>query len=219
MRVGDIMSTPVISVTPEHSLKAVARLFQRNRIAAVPVLDGGRVVGVVSKTDIVRREQAFELERGRRLGGRLRRGTRAASLATVGDVMVSPAITVEPTLSAVGCAWLMTEHDAHHLPVLDRGKLIGIVSRSDLVRAFARSDEQIRAEIVEQILPSFAPAADDVEITVSNGEVVLTGEVDDESTLRLLPHAVRSVIGVAEITCELQAMRSTPLVDVVSPTL
>jgi CBS domain-containing protein len=219
MRVGDIMSTPVITVTPEHSLKAVARLFERNRIAAVPVVDGGRVVGVVSKTDIVRREQVFELDRARRLGGRLRRGTRAARSATAGDAMASPAITVDPTLSAVGCAWLMIEHDAHHLPVLDRGKLTGIVSRSDLVRAFARSDEQIRAEIVEQILPSFAPAADDVEIMVSNGEVVLTGEVDDESTLRCLPHAVRSVIGVVDVDCELRATRSTRLVDVVSPML
>jgi CBS domain-containing protein len=219
MRVGDIMSTPVISVTPEHSLKAVARLFERNGIAAVPVVDGGRVVGVVSKTDIVRREQAFELERGHRRSNRLRRGTRAARGVTAADAMVSPAITVDPTRSAVGCAWLMTEHDAHHLPVLDHGELIGIVSRSDLVRAFARSDEQIRAEIVEQILPSFAPSADEVEIMVSNGEVVLTGEVDDESTLRCLPHAVRSVIGVVEVTCALRARRSTPLVDVVSPML
>ena len=219
MRVGDIMSTPVISVEPGRSLKAVARLLDRTRIAAVPVVEQGEVLGVVSKTDIVRREQAFELERGGGLARRLGRGRRASHVATAGEAMVSPAITVDPTLSAVGAAWLMTEHDAHHLPVLDRGKLTGIVSRSDLVRAFARSDDQIRTEILAQILPSFAVPENDVEVTVANGEVVLTGEVDDESTLRCLPHAVRSVIGVVDVRCELHAKRARPLVDVVSPLL
>ena len=220
MRVRDIMSAPVISVAPDRSLKAVARLLDRNRIAAVPVVERGEVVGIVSKTDIVRREQAFELEHGGRgLARRLGRGARPAHVATAGEAMVSPAISVDPTLSAVGAAWLMTEHDAHHLPVLDHGKLAGIVSRSDLVRAFARSDDQIRAEIVDQILPSFAVSANDVEVAVSNGEVVLTGDVDDESTRRCLPHAVRSVIGVVDVRCEVHAARARPFVDVISPTL
>jgi CBS domain-containing protein len=122
-------------------------------------------------------------------------------------------------LSAVGSAWLMTQHDAHHLPVTDRGALVGIVSRSDLVRAFARSDDQIRGEIVDEILPAFALSANDIAVSVSNGEVILAGEVDDDLTARALPHAVRSVIGVVAVGGELHSSRRTPLVDAVTPTL
>jgi CBS domain-containing protein len=220
MRVQDIMSTPVLSVSPDRSLKAVARLFDRNRISAVPVVEDGRVIGIVSKTDIIEREQAFEVGVAAGwLGRRVRHGRAAPRARTARDAMTSPALTVSPVLSAVGSAWLMTEHDAHHLPVVDRGKLVGIVTRSDLVRAFARSDDQIRAEIIGEILPALTLSANDIAVSVSNGEVVLAGEIEDELTARCLPHAVRSVIGVVEVRCDLRAGRPTPLVDVVSPTL
>ena len=219
MRVRDLMSWPVLSVPPDRGLKAVARLLDRNRVSAVPVVEEGRVIGMLSKTDLVRREQAFELEDAGWIGRRLGRRAHARRITTARDAMSSPPVTVAPTLSAVGAAWLMTEHDAHHLPVVERGKLVGMVSRSDLVRGFARSDEQIRAEIVGEILPMFEISPNDVEVSVSNGEVILSGAVADELTARCLPHAMRRVIGVVEVASRLEASRQYPLVDVVTPTL
>jgi CBS domain-containing protein len=218
MRVKDMMSSPVLSVAPDRGIKAIAQLLDRNRVAAVPVVENGQVVGIVSKSDLVTREQAFELDAGW-IGRRLHRPPQPRQGRTARDVMTSPALTVAPTLSAVGAAWLMTEHDAHHLPVVDRDKLVGIVSRSDLVRAFARSDDQIREEIVGEVLPAFSLSANDVQVSVSNGEVILSGAIEDELTARCLPHAVQSVVGVVEIDSRLEASRRIPLVDVVSPTL
>ena len=144
MRVRDIMSSPVLTVAPDRGIKAIARLLDRNRVAAVPVIENGQVVGIVSKSDLVTREEAFELDDVGWIGRHLRRRPEPRPVRTARELMTSPALTVAPSLSAVGAAWLMTEHDAHHLPVVDRDELVGIVSRSDLVRAFARSDEQIR---------------------------------------------------------------------------
>jgi CBS domain-containing protein len=219
MRVRDLMSRTVLSVPPDRGLKAVARLLERNRVSAVPVVEDGRVIGVLSKTDLVRREQAFELESAGWFRRRFGRRAGRQRVTTVEDAMTSPAVTVSPTLSAVGAAWLMTEHDAHHLPVVERGKLVGIVSRSDLVRGFARSDEQIKAEIVTEILPSLEISPNDVEVSVSNGEVILSGALDDELSARYLPHAVRRVIGVVEVDCRPDASKRYPLVDAATPTL
>jgi CBS domain-containing protein len=219
MRVKDMMSSPVLSVAPDRGIKAVARLLDRNRVAAVPVVENGQVVGIVSKSDLVTREQAFELDGAGWIGRRLHRRPEPRPGRTARDVMTSPALTVAPSLSAVGAAWLMTEHDAHHLPVVDRDKLVGIVSRSDLVRAFARSDDQIREEIVGEVLPAFSLSANDVQVSMSNGEVILGGAIEDELTARCLPHAVQSVVGVVEVDSRLRASRRIPLVDVVSPTL
>lgn len=219
MRVRDIMSSPAIVVSPEASLKEVARLLAERSISAVPVVEGGRVCGILSKSDIVRREQAFEAENGRGPLGWLRRHAPAEHVVTARDAMTSPPLTVDPTVSAVGTAWLMTEHDAHHLPVVDRGEVVGMVTRSDLVRAFARSDEQIRAEIVNDVLPSLGCSPNDVDVTVVNGDVTLAGGVCDDLVAKCLPHAVRGVIGVVDVHCVVEAAHHQPLVDVVTPTL
>jgi len=220
VRVRDIMSSPVVAVPPERPLKEVVRLFDRHRVSALPVVEEDRVCGIVSKTDIVLREQVFERDaphhRFARLVGRDVRSVGDAT--TAADVMTAPAVTVDTKTSAVGAAWLMAENDVHHLPVVDRGRLVGIVSRSDLVRAFARSDEQIHTEIVDEVLPSLDVSPASVAVAVTQGEVVLTGRVEDDAIARCLPHAVRAVLGVVDVRAELEPAHA-PTVDRVTPLL
>lgn len=204
MRVQDVMTADVRVVSPQASLKEVAALMASQEISGVPVVEDGRPVGVVTQSDIVRMQQQAESE----LVGRRwlrRRAGQPLPKRTVGDVMSQPPVTATPTLSVVGAAWRMTQHDVSRLLVVTEGRLVGIITRSDLVRAFARSDAQIRTEIVDEVLPSLSVSANDVRITVDNGSVVLSGEVEDELDAHCLPHAVRSVIGVIDVSSTIRA--------------
>src|SRR5689334_6599668 len=113
------MSRPVSRVAPETPLKEVARILSVERISGVPVVEHGGVVGVVSEADIVRIEQGDPIEQ--------------VEPRTAGDAMSAPAVTIGPGRSAADAARLMTEKGVKRLPVVLRGELVGIVSRSDLV--------------------------------------------------------------------------------------
>ena len=205
MRVQEIMSAPVHSVSPATGLKDVARALERHGISGAPVVDDGRVLGVVSQADVVRFEQRGEREPGRRRRLMRQLSRRSKPARTARDAMSQPAVTVDPHTSAVGAAWLMTEQDVTRLPVVERGRLVGIVTRTDLVRAFARSDDGIRREIVEEVLPSLDLSSNDVRVSVENGDVVLEGEVEQEVDARCLPHAVSAVVGVVDVRSEVTA--------------
>lgn len=213
MRVEDVMTREVEVVERRTGLKDVARLLSMHEISGVPVVEDGVPVGVVSESDLVAKEQESEAETVRRR--RLLRQRPRVDAVVAEDVMTAPPVTVTPQSSAVGAAWLMTERDIGRLLVVKNDRLVGIVTRSDLVRAFGRSDEQIRAEIVGDVLPALGVSANDVSVAVDDGIVLLAGEVEDELEARCLPHAVRAVLGVVEVRCELAArQRRRPPVGV-----
>ena len=149
------MTTDVVTVTPETSLKEVAQLLVANRIAGVPVCDvDGEVVGVVSEADVLWKELGLPETAGGFLDRILESAygnTERASALTAAEAMTSPAITIAPDSAVARAAELMIEHRVNRLPVVAGGRLVGIVARADLVRAFTRSDEEIeRAEPVER---------------------------------------------------------------------
>ena len=220
MRVSEIMTTPLISVGPHAQLKEVAQLLVKHRITGVPVVDAaGALMGIVSQADLVREEQLAEAESltsTRRMRRRQRR--RDVAHRTAADVMTAPALTVELRCSAVRAAWLMTEHDVNRLIVVDGEEPVGIVTRTELIAAFARSDEDVRAEIVANVFPALEVSPNDVDVAIESGEVVLSGEVEDELQARWLPHAVRCVLGVVAVESRLRA-RHAHAVDLVTPRL
>lgn len=218
MRVKEIMAGPLVCVGPQTPLKEVAQLLLRHRITGVPVIDEtGSVLGVVSQADLVREEQAAESESLRSGTHRIRlRRTRDVPRRTAADVMSAPALEVEPQSSAVRAAWLMSQHDVNRLIVMERGVAVGIVTRTDLIRAFARSDEDVRREIVEDVLPSLGMSPNDIAVSVDRGEVVLSGALDDELQARWLPHAVRCVLGVVAVDSRLEPGH-TPVEELVTP--
>jgi CBS domain-containing protein len=213
MRVEELMTSPVVTVSPQTPLKTVAHLLVENGIAGVPVCDeDGRVVGVVSEGDIVARE------RGEHAAGRRSRLLPwlldpAAALPavklearTAGDAMTSPAITIESWQTVSDAVAIMLDRDVERLPVLRDGRLVGIVTRADLVGAFSRSDEEIEHEIREEVLlRSFWVQDDDIQLTVRNGEVALTGVVESELMTELVPEAIRRVPGVVAVETKLRA--------------
>jgi CBS domain-containing protein len=131
-------------------------------------------------------------------------GAERLDARTAGEAMTSPAITVEEWYSPATAASLMIEHGVHRLPVLKRGLLVGIISRADLVRAFARPDSDIARDIREDVvLRAFWLPPEQVSIQVFEGEVTLRGELDSKLAVELLPEAVSRVPGVVSVRSKL----------------
>jgi len=208
MKVQDLMTKDVLSVTPEASLKDVAAALVEQRISGMPVCDlDGRVLGVVSEADIVVKAGGGP---GRSSGmrARLANGSkteeRKASARTAGEAMTAPAITIGPLGSAYAAARLMIEHRVNRLPVVRGKKVVGIVTRADLVRAFCRKNAEIAREIREDVIVRTAllqPGL--VRVGVEHGEVTLEGQVDRRSDARVIESLAARVPGVVGVTSKM----------------
>lgn len=205
MKIEDVMTRDVITVAPESSLKAVGEKLAVHRISGVPVVDDGRVLGVVSEADILEKEA---VEPQQSLGRRLRRAKPAGakkSARTAREAMTSPAVTLTPQALVAQAARLMVERGINRLPVVSEEGLVGIVSRADLVRAFVRSDQEIERELREEVAVKtlwMDPA--ELEISVQGGDVTLGGEVDLKADAELLERFAARVPGVVSVRSRLR---------------
>jgi CBS domain-containing protein len=211
MRVRDVMTRRVISVAPETPLKEVARLLADNGISGVPVVEGGRVLGIVSEADFLMKEQ--EVPPGRRSllawlfeatdGQRARQDKLHATTAR--EAMTAPAIVIGPEHGIREAAALMTRNRINRLPVLEDGELVGIVTRADLVETFLVSDEALERRIGEEIIrDTMWMRPDEIEVTVAEGIATLAGSVDRRSTATILERLVGQVDGVVGVRSELR---------------
>ena len=156
--VRDVMSTPAVSVTRDTSYKELAaRLFELG-VSGFPVVDdGGKVIGVVSEADMLAKEALEDGCHGVRgmVAAIVHRSEhRKAGAATAGELMTSPAVTVAADDTVEHAAARMYIRGLKRLPVVDAdGRLVGIVSRSDVLAVFDRLDEEIRALRSIQVLP------------------------------------------------------------------
>jgi CBS domain-containing protein len=210
VRVEDIMSTDVLAVSPQTPLQRVAELLVRRNVSGLPVIEAdGQVVGVVSQSDILQKEREPRSDSG--LVGRLwrrRRDVEAKCEArTAGEAMTSPPVTAHPSMRVSQAATLMLERGVDQLVVvkgwsLDRvakdTTLAGIVTRGDCVRAFARADKVIGAEIRE-IVTKHGLSSREVAVGVNRGEVVLDGELERRSEAEGLADAAARVPGVVSV--------------------
>jgi CBS domain-containing protein len=207
MIVSQLMTRDVLTVRPETSLKDVAALLATHRISGLPVVQDGEVLGVVSEADILYKERGPQAPRDgilARLRPRADIAERKAAARTAGEAMTSPALTVGPRRRVAEAARLMIERGVNRLPVVDRSGLVGIVTRADLVRAFDRPDVEIARDIRDDVLTkTFWLSPADVQVTVTNGAVVLSGAVDTRTLAELLPRFVQSVPGVVSVAADL----------------
>jgi CBS domain-containing protein len=208
-RVEQLMTSTVVTVTPDMPLPEVAALLVRHRISGVPVVVDEEVVGVVSEADILAKERGEQTrEEDRFLAWLLRHDTdklrEKMAARTAGEAMSTPAITIDFWRSPSSAAALMLARGVKRLPVTRHGRLVGIVTRGDLVRAFARSDEAIAEDIrTGVILHAFWMTPNDVDVAVEGGEVTLRGVVESEAVRDALVGAVRRVAGVVAVIPEL----------------
>lgn len=210
MKVREVMTQDVVTIGPEASLKDVAEILAERRISGLPVVDEERkVVGVVSEADILVKEQGPEPQHDGLIGWLLK-GGRAdedkLAARTAGEAMTSPPITIGAERQVSEAARLMVEHGIKRLPVVDSdGRLAGIVTRADLVKAFARPDTEIEREIREGVVRQTLWIEDDtLEVTVTRGEVTLAGRVDRKSDAELLALFAARVPGVISVRSTLE---------------
>lgn len=208
MLIRDVMTENVFTVTPDTPLKVVATRMLEYGISGMPVVEGeDQVLGVVSETDILFKERTAPDRAG--LVDWLVHYGEDPPLAkldarTAGDAMTTPAVTVPSGRSVEDAATLMLDLRIDRLPVVDSGQLVGIVTRTDLVRAFTRSDDVIADEIREQgLLRRFWVGPSSVVLDVEQGNVVLEGRVDTQDLAEAIVDYVGRIPGVVSVESKL----------------
>jgi CBS domain-containing protein len=196
--VRDVMTTEVATVEPSTPFKKIVALLARHRISEVPVLDADRrVLGVVTEADLLLKQEHLDTEANVPLvwSRRRRREREKAAAVAAGKLMTTPVMTVPPTATVTEAARRLLAAGVQLLPVVDEtDRLVGIVSRADLLRVFTRPDQAIESEIMDEIIVAdFRMAPSRFFIQVDNGVVVLQGRVERRS---LIPDLVRTVHGV-----------------------
>ncbi|RLP85453.1 CBS domain-containing protein [Micromonospora sp. BL4] len=204
-QVGDVMTREVATVLAETPYREIVDVLVRREVSAVPVVDGfRRVLGVVSEADLLHRiERAGEPAQRRVFESRRRRDARDRSEALLaGDLMTAPAVTTCPQASLPAAARLLDREQVKRLPVLDDlGRLVGIVSRADLLRVHLRSDAEIREDVVQEVLRRVLAVRDGlVTVEVRHGEVTLAGRLDRRSAVDLAGRLAAQVSGVVQVT-------------------
>jgi CBS domain-containing protein len=204
--VSDQMTHTVVRAGTDTPFKEIVRLLADNDVTALPVVDDqDRPLGVVSEADLLRKEADQPEPAG--LPGLLDVPPRAAAHTgtTAGGLMSAPAVVAQPEWSVVQAARTMDRAGVKRLPVVDdAGRLVGIVSRSDLLRVFLRRDHLIREEISGDILDrTLGISADEVGVEVVDGRVALHGTVDRQSLVPVVMRLCEGVDGVVEVTGEL----------------
>lgn len=199
MKIRDLMTTEVLSVSEGTSLKEAAQIMSDHAISGLPVLRDGKVVGIVSEADFVTRATG-----GRSLVDLLFHRHKVDRHAdTVGEIMATDVVSVSPDASHVDAARLMDKHRVKRLPVLDGdARLLGVVSRADILTVFTRSDADIEREIRHHILAQvLAIDPQSVDVTVDQGHVALGGTVDAKTEAALLEELASRVDGVIAVDC------------------
>jgi CBS domain-containing protein len=209
MKICDLMTKGVVSVSPTMTLREAAALLVEKRISGMPVVDDrNEVVGVLSEADILVKAGGGQ-SRSRVLGWLLEPdfGSEEKIRAeTVGEAMSAPALTIGSHRPVHEAARLMVTEGVNRLPVIEDGELVGIITRADIVRAFTRSDAEIAEEIKTEILRrTFWLEPGRVSVLVIDGNVSIDGEMETEADCEVLPALVARVPGVVSVHADLRS--------------
>ncbi|MFI9151645.1 CBS domain-containing protein [Streptomyces sp. NPDC053367] len=201
--VAELMTRDVVKARPDLPFKEIVRLLADNDVTAVPVVDElDRPVGVVSEADLLRKSADQADPSSRIPAAHLEARERAkAEGSRAEELMSAPAVCARPEFSVVEAARLMEAHQVKRLPVVDEtDRLLGIVSRSDLLRVFLRRDDAIRDEITEDVLRrTVRLAPSEVTVEVRDGRVDLRGSVEYRSLIPVIERLCRGVDGVVSV--------------------
>jgi CBS domain-containing protein len=202
---GTVMTSDVIRTVADTPFKDVAALLAQHHISGLPVVDDDdKVIGVVSETDLLLHQADQEkagAERRFHLTPAARRTATKAHARTAGELMSTPAITVRADDSIANAARTMAQHRVERLPVLDEeDRLVGIVTRRDLLQVFLRTDAAIRTEVIDEILVRtlwLSPHI--IGVTVADGVVTLDGRLERKSEVSIAAQMTGQVDGVVAV--------------------
>jgi CBS domain-containing protein len=201
--VSDLMTTSVVRVRRDTGFKEIVRLLADNAISAVPVVDGDdRPLGVVSETDLLRKQAGQFDPAGLLPALPAQPADQARTRATTAEgLMNSPAVTGRPQWTVVEAAQVMERHRVKRLLVVNEAeRLVGVISRADLLRVFLRGDRAIRDEIAEVVLVrTLGSACSGVTARVVDGQVFLSGTVERKSLIPLVVRLCHGVDGVIDV--------------------
>jgi CBS domain-containing protein len=202
-RVIDVMATDVVTVDRATPYKQVARMLAEHDVSALPVLSGGgRVLGMVSEADVLRKEERSFGRLGSGLPRRTHQQKEQAAALTAGELMTTPAVTIHPDAPLGAAARLMNGHHIRRLPVVNpTGELIGVVSRQDLLSVFLRSDDEIANALTRLLTDEPVQVA----VTVREGMVTLTGRVPKAEQIAAVVKMTADTDGVVAVTSRLTA--------------
>jgi CBS domain-containing protein len=193
MRVRDVMSSPVVTVAPDTHLKEVADLLVRHEVSAVPVVEDGALVGIVSEADLV----PLELAPDPRAHLAPVREPPPGIPRVVAEVMTREVVALPEGADAAEAGRLMLERRIKSIPVVQGRRVVGIVARRDLLKVLARGDEEIAGDLRTLLEEELGPPSP-YRVTVRDGVVELTGP-PDPTVRRLATLLVRGVPGVVEV--------------------
>ncbi|ANT52856.1 CBS domain-containing protein [Mesorhizobium amorphae] len=213
MQAEAIMTAPVIGIEPTASISDAAGLMLSRKVSGLPVIcSDGTLVGVVSEGDFLRRvELGTKRNRSRWLEFLVSPGRAAdeyvkANGRRIEEVMTAEVITVPPAASLPEIVELMARHHVKRVPVVDSGKVVGIITRSDLLRALlsvlpdaataAVDDEQIRQNVIAELARQKWAGKDTIDVAVDKGVVELNGAIFDERERQAAIVAAENVAGV-----------------------
>ena len=201
--VRDVMTEGVVAAHEGARFKDIVRFMLDNGVRAVPVVDSDhRVLGVVSESDLLYRlaETRGPAPRGHWLHA-VAEGRRKVHALTAADLMTAPAFVASPHMPIPSAAWHAARCRVHQLPVVDDdGVLVGIVSRGDLLRPYLRGDDEIRDDIVENVVRgTFVLDPNTIDVAVEHGVVTLRGTVPTRTIAEELTADVHGVTGVVEV--------------------
>ncbi len=202
--VNDVMSSEVVSVSRTTPFKQVAQILRAKNISSVPVVEaGGRVLGIVTEADLIAKESWHPQRLKRLQRWLLADELDKAAGRTAGQVM-SAAQLVRPDLELEEAAHLMLTRQLHALPVVTDDHLVGIVSQADLLKPFVRADDEIRGEIVTDVLGrGLWIRPDEAQVSVVNGAVTVSGCVETRSVAEIAGRTLEAVPGVVSVDNQL----------------
>lgn len=225
MRARNIMSTTLFTVERTTPVRDVIRLLLEQQISGVPVVEGERVVGIISEGDLILRERAYRQRGGMAfLAQQLFEDHekqaveyRKAHGLVAEDVMTEPVITALPGTPVEEIAHLMTTRHIKRVPIVEDDRLVGIVSRGDVLRAAyerlmaldgeaskpPRSDEEIVERLIARLRDEPWAEVAHIRATCVDGLVTLTGEVESEAERDAIEVAARGIAGVTGVCNEL----------------
>jgi CBS domain-containing protein len=217
MRATDIMTRNVVTVSPEDQVQDVAKILLKHRISGVPVVDkSGKIVGIVSEGDLMRRSETDTDEQRswwlRALVGSetLAKEYVRSHARRAADIMTTDVLTASPQTSLRDLASQMERNRIKRLPIVENGKLVGIVSRANLMQAFASmevlptgpttsDDKEIRDQVLLRLRGEKWSSPNSINVIVQKGIVELWGAVNSESEHKAIRIVAETTPGVASV--------------------